>query len=639
MILLVVAAAIYVIGACVASRLVFSYAMASLASAVALAAGISSLAGHTAPLSIHFAGSLWVSFELDQMSALFLSISSLSALVLSLFAMGYGRLYGPRSAAAFSFGFACTLLVFAAQDTLTFLAGWELVTLFSYLLMTDDVRYRSSGTLEPRAPLVSAGFRFLIFGEISTMLLLVGFASFYVQYRTLSFAAVRSAAPVFLILTTLGAAIKMDAIPFHVWMPGVYEKTADHTSAFLSVPVTLMGVYALERFVSMSAPSRLWLMVLVLFGSLTAFWGALQAAAARRLKSLPAYSTVENNGMIMTVVAAAALAGASGTKSLTYLSTFAGSAAAVLALGHALAKSLLFMSIGHAKESLGVKTIDETRGVWRGVGRVPGVGILAAGLSLSAFPPLLGYTGEWMVLETVFQSSRFQFAGERLFLAVAGFLIALAIGLAVFAMVKLIGYTALGYHNERVSATLSERPMIIAQVITILLLPLLGIGLPALIPLFGYPGLFGGLLGVPSPLLLESGAPFFGVVSPTMFTAVMIVLGAVPVLLWWLRKTRVRAVEPWHGGMSLSEKEYFTEPAFSQILLRMLRRFYDTKEISTPGSRQLSIRDRFARPLRSVAAIIQRLGGLMSRTIMNGHPYYYVGYILVAFVIILLIRW
>ena len=639
MILLVSAAAIYVLGACLSTRRVLSYTMAFLASAVALAAGISDLAGKSVSLSIPLYNGVSLLLELDRMSALFLSISSLSAMVLSLFAIGYGRLYGPRTAAAFSFGFAGTLLVFAARDTLTFLAGWELVTLFSYLLMTDDVRYGSAGRLEPRAPLVSAGFRFLIFGEISTMLLLVGFAALYIQYHTLSFASVRSAAPVFLILTTLGAAIKMDAIPFHVWMPGVYEKTADHTSAFLSVPVTLMGVYGLERFISMSAPSMPWLMILVLFGSMTAFWGALQAAAARKLKSLPAYSTVENNGMIMTVVAAAALAGASRTTSLAYLSAFASSAAAVLALGHALAKSLLFMSIGHAKESLEVKTIDETRGVWRGVGMVPGVGILAAGLSLSAFPPLLGYTGEWMVLETVFQSSRFQLTGERIFLAVAGFFTALAIGLAVFAMVKLIGYTALGYHHGRRSASLPAQPMKVAQVITILLLPLLGIGLPVLVPLFGFRSLFGGLLGVPSPLLLESGSPFFGVVSPTMFAVVIAVLGAIPFLFWRLQRKRVRSVDPWYGGVSLSEQEYFTEPAFSQILLRMLRGFYDTEEMSTPGRRQLNIRDRFTRPLRSVAAGIQRLGGLFSRVIMNGHVYYYVSYIIVAFVVALMIRW
>ncbi len=639
MILLLVAVGIYLLAAALSAGRVVSYAIAFIASAVALAAGILALTGRSPAISIPFYDGLSVSLALDRMSGLFLSISSLAGIVLSLFAIGYGRLYGPKTAAAFSLGFAGTILVFAAQDALTFLAGWELVTVFSYLLMTDDVRYESSGTLAPRLPLVSAGFRFLVFGELSTVLLLIGFAALYVQTGTTAFAAVRNAAPVFLVLTTLGAAIKMDAVPFHVWMPGVYEKTADHSSAFLSVPLTLMGVYALERFISMAAPSVSWLMILVLFGSLTAFWGALQAAAARKLKSLPAYSTVENNGMIITVIAAAALAGASGTKSLDYLSAFAGSAAAVLALGHALAKSLLFMSIGHAKESLGVKTIDETRGVWRGVGPVPGLGILVAGLSLSAFPPLLGYTGEWMVLETVFQSSRFRLFGEQFFLAVSGFLTALAIGLAVFAMVKLIGYTALGYHHGRFAAKIPARAMKIAQVVSIVLLPLFGIGVPVLLPLFGFSGLFGGLLGVPSPLLLFSGSPLFGVVSPTMFAVVIIVLAALPLLIWSRRRKRVRAVEPWYGGLSLEEDEFFTEPAFSQILLHMLRRIYGTEESSAHGTRQLHIRDRFTRPLRSAASGLRRLGGVLSRIYMNGHVYYYIGYILVAFVVVLLIRW
>ncbi len=639
MILLPVAALIYVLGATLSARRVLSYSIALVASVIALSAGILALAGQAATFSIPFADGFSVSVGLDRTSALFLSVSSLSSLVLSIFAIGYGRLYGAKTAAAFSLGFAGTLLVFAAGDALTFLAGWELVTIFSYLLMTEDVGYGSSGLKKSRFPRTSAGFRFLIFGEISTVLLLIGFAALFVQFRTISFAAVKDAAPVFLILTATGAAIKMDAVPFHVWMPSVYEQTADHSSAFLSVPLTLMGLYALERFISMSVPSVPLLMILVLFGSVTAFWGALQAAAARKLKSLPAYSTVENNGMIIAVVAVAALAGASGTKSLLYLSVFAGSAAAVLALGHALAKSLLFMSIGHAKESLGVRTIDETRGVWKGVGPVPGVGILVAGLSLSAFPPLLGFTGEWMVLETVFQSSRFHLFGEQIFLAVAGFLLALAIGLGVFAMVKLIGYTALGYHHERFAARIPDRPMKVAQVLTIVLLPVLGIAVPALLPAFGFSGLFGGLLGVPSPLLLESGNPFFGVVSPSMFAVVIVILGAVPIMIWRLRRGRVRAVVPWSGGIPLGEKEYFTEPAFSQILLHMLRRFYGTVERSGHGTRQLHIRDLFSRPLRSAAAGIQSLGRIVSRSFMNGHVYYYVAYILVAFVLVLLIPW
>ncbi|HUX12523.1 MAG TPA: proton-conducting transporter membrane subunit [Spirochaetia bacterium] len=639
MMLLWLAVGLYIAGAFFASRRPLSYGVAFLASLVALAAGVAALSSPPQTASVPFFDNLRLSLSLDRLSATFILISSLSAVLLSLFAIGYGKLYGSRTAAAFSLGFAGVLIVLAAGDSLTFLSGWELVTIFSFLLMTDDVRYSGAGKLERRSPLVSASFRFLVFGEISSMLLLLAFAIVLVTQKTISFAEIRQAGPAFLVLATLGAAIKMDAVPFHIWMPGVYEQTADHSSAFLSVPLTLMGVYGLERFVTVAAPSPQWLVVLVLLGSLTAFWGALQAAAARKLKSLPAYSTVENNGMIITVIAASALAASVGTKSLSYLASFAAAAAVVLALGHALAKSLLFMSIGHAKESLGVKTIDEARGVWRGVGPVPGIGILVAGLSLSAFPPLLGYTGEWMVLETVFQSSRFTASGEKFFLAVAGFLTALAIGLAVFAMVKLVGYTALGYNHERFGSPVPDRPMKIAQLLSIILIPLLGIAAPFLLSRFGYAGLFGGLLGVPSPLLLQSGSPLFGVVSPTMFAAVIVVLAAIPLLVWRLRRPRVRRVEPWYGGLSLEEREYFTEPAFSQILLHMLRRFYGTAEGRHEGRRQLHIRDRFARPLRAVAAVTMRVGGALSRTLMNGHIYYYVAYILFAFVVVLIIRW
>ena len=181
--------------------------------------------------------------------------------------------------------------------------------------------------------------------------------------------------------------------------------------------------------------------------------------------------------------------------------------------------------------------------------------------------------------------------------------------------------------------------MKIAQIATIVLIPLLGIGAPFILSGFGYRALFGGLLGVPAPLLLQSGKPLFGLMSPTIFAAVILVLGAIPFLVWNRQRKRVRTVEPWYGGMQLEEKEYFTEPAFSQILLHMLRRIYGTEERAGNGTRQLHTRDRFAQPLQAIKEGTRHFGSALSRIFMNGHIYYYVAYIIAACVVVLLIHW
>ena len=229
-----------------------------------------------------------------------------------------------------------------------------------------------------------------------------------------------------------------------------------------------------------------------------------------------AYSTVENNGMILTAIGFYAMAHGLTNPSLHYLSLFAQAASIIMALSHTFAKTLMFMCVGHAKEAYNVNTIDEVRGVWSGVGKIPALGIVISALSFSAFPPLIGYAGEWMVLETLFQSYRFPDAATQFFTALAGILTALAIGLIGFAMIKMIGYTALGYDHGRKSRHISNRFMHFTELAMEILIVACGVAIPAIIILSGYPGLLMGLLGIPNPLVLASGQPLFGVISPRL---------------------------------------------------------------------------------------------------------------------------
>ena len=66
------------------------------------------------------------------------------------------------------------------------------------------------------------------------------------------------------------------------------------------------------------------------------------------------------------------------------------------------------------------------------VGKLPAFGIMTSGLSFSAFPPTIGFVGEWMILEALFQSYKFMNNIDRIIAAFAGIMVALAIGLATF---------------------------------------------------------------------------------------------------------------------------------------------------------------------------------------------------------------
>lgn len=616
----------YAAGALACFRVKWSYILGCAGSGCALGCGIWALAGSGAILHYNFGSGITLSLGVDHLSALFMILAAIAWIALSLYSIDYSALYPHRK---LTLGFNLCLLgmqlILAARDGITLLIGWEIMTVFAFLMML------TAGKFFERA------YRFLAFGELSTACLLLGFAALYKVTGSLSFDALKSAGSGALVLLSLGFIIKMDIVPFHGWMRGIYGDIPDNCAALLSAPVTLMGVYGMERIMPLVPANVTWNIVLILLGAFSAFWGGLQAVAVGKVRLLPAYSTVENNGMILSAIGFYALARSFPGTILSYLADFALAASLVIALSHTFAKTLLFLSLGHAKEAYNVQQIEEARGIWSGVGRIPALGIVVSALSFSAFPPLIGYAGEWMILETIFQSYRFPSSAVAFFGALAGVLTALAIGLIGFAMIKLIGYTALGYDHGRKSRNIPNGLMHGVEIALILLLGGCGVGLPLVILTLGYRGLLTGLLGVPAPLLLASGQPIFGVISPTFIAIIMTVLLLIPLGIFLRGRRRVRTVHSWNGGLRLAENEFFSAPAYSEILEHVLRSFYHTREIKTAARSSIEVEDIMIRPTRALTRLVQKIGEGEALVLMNGKISAYVTYILVLFVLAFII--
>ncbi len=610
--------AFFILGAITTSFRKFSYTMATIASTFAF---IAAVVGMNAPFhsgTYVLLKGVGLSVGVDHTSAIFLIMASISWFAISLYSIDYGMNYSKKMPIFFNGALFGIFLALTARDALTFVSGWEIATIFSYLLIME---HKNS---------FKEAFDFLAFGEISTVSLLVAFAALYLHNHSLILIGTHGTW-IFLLMSTIAFTTKMGIYPLHTWLVGAHTRAPSNASAILSAPLTLMGVYGLVRALSVSGQPEWWGILAMLFGGFSAFWGALQAASAKGLKILPAYSTVENNGMIL---AALGLSVTAHSANLTVLSSFAMITSLILLFAHNTAKSLLFMAVGHAKEALGQETIDDVRGIWTAVGKIPAISILTSGLSFSAFPPLIGFLGEWMTLEALFQSYKFSSMLDRLSAAFAGILVALAMGLAAFSMAKLVGYSALGYDHGKKAKKIPSFTMNISEVFLSLTILLAGLFSPYLIGYFGYGDFLSGLFGVPKPFLIVSSHPVFGVVSPTFLAVVAGVIFLFPLAFYVSKSKKVKRVSAWNGGIPLKEGEYFSVPAYSFTLEFILRKVYSTKEIKKGKVRYVSVKDITTLLYDGIASTTKATSKALSITLMNGHIYSYILYAMIMFVMI-----
>ena len=138
----------------------------------------------------------------------------------------------------------------------------------------------------------------------------------------------------------------MGIAPFHIseWLPIAHSSAPTNASAVLSATLTLMGVYGFITVISYLSQYDLWWgWIALIIGGISALLGALFASVSEHTKGLPAYSTIENNGLIVLAIGAFMLA---SHYHLFLLADFALIAALYHSFSHSISKASLFLIMG-----------------------------------------------------------------------------------------------------------------------------------------------------------------------------------------------------------------------------------------------------------------------------------------------------
>lgn len=335
-------------------------------------------------------------FVADPFAGYFKGLFLLTTAVVIVMTRAYQR-HLPQQAGAFYMLLFTALLgmlvLTSVNDLLMLFIGLELLT-FSLYIMAAYLKTDSRS--------IEAGMKYLILGSVSSGFLVYGIALLYGATGSTGFSAIRTAlmggpipvtALAGLLLVLAGLGFKIAAVPFHLWVPDVYEGAPTPVVALLSVGSKMAGVVAVFRVLygAFLPLQPLWGNLLAVLSAATMLYGNLGAIPQVNIKRLLGYSSIGHAGYLLMGLSTGSRLGmeAVGYYLLAYLfSTLAA-----------------FLVVTAASDALGGEAIEDYSGLSK---RSP---VLAASLfvalvSLAGMPPLAGFIGKLLVLLAAADSAR-----------------------------------------------------------------------------------------------------------------------------------------------------------------------------------------------------------------------------------------
>ena len=604
---------------------------------------------------------LTFSVRLDALSSFFLLTISLIGLTASIYAMGYVTVfYGRISIALLGSlynGFLLSMtLVTLADNGFLFLIAWELMSLISYFLVVTehekaDVRY--------------AGLFYLIMTHAGTAFIILTFLLLFQGGGSFSFDAFRhpeqplpdDMRTLAFVLALVGFGTKAGIVPLHVWLPYAHPAAPSHISALMSGVMIKTAIYALLRvyfdFFGGQFPWW-WGFVVLVIGAVSALLGVMYALMEHDLKSLLAYHSVENIGIILLGIGAGMIFHSYGLDELAALGLIAG---LYHTINHAVFKALLFFGAGSLLYATHTRNMEEYGGLLR---RMPWTGafFLIGAVSIAALPPTNGFVSEWLVFQSLFLSYQMPSLLMKLMLPIAAAMLALTGVLALTCFAKAFGISFLALPRTSHAKHAEEVPWTMRIAMCVLSAVCLALGLAPMLVVPTMDHVTASMIGISigdKMLALDGWAlapvnvEFSSLSSPALGLALAATaaLGLALVALYGGSSVR-RYSRPWACGVNLTPRMEYSATGFVQPIKRVFNTIYQpTVKLETEfleESRYFAKRRRFEFHIEPifqtylydpVIVFMSRLADRM-RIVQGGSLHLYLAYMFVTLVVLLL---
>lgn len=349
----------------------------------------------------------------------------------------------------------CVLI--SAGSLVTIYVGLELLSLASYALVAlDRDSVRST----------EAAMKYFVLGALASGLLLYGMSMVYGATQSLNLMDIaRALSPdnmdlqvsrtvlLFgLVFLMAGIAFKIGLVPFHMWIPDVYEGAPTPVTLFIASTPKLAAFAMAYRLlaIGMWDLAEHWQRMLLIVGMSSIVLGNLAAIAQTSFKRMLAYSGISHMGFMALGLASGVLQGSQGfaySSALFYVLTYALTALAAFGI------LLLFSRNGRELESIDdFRGLGKTHGWWAGM-------MAVVMFSMAGIPFFVGFFSKFYILHALLSAG-------HLWLAVAAVMMSLIGAFYYLRVVKVMFFDAPA-EACTVAAGFGVRSMLSANVLAI----------------------------------------------------------------------------------------------------------------------------------------------------------------------------
>jgi len=289
------------------------------------------------------------------------------------------------------FGLLGMMIMVSAHSMLSMYLGLETLALSQYALVAFDRNNSNSA---------EAAMKYFVLGAIASGALLYGISWVYGITGTLDFAEMSSTIAVNPELNSLplwvglaflvvGIAFKFGAVPFHMWIPDVYEGARSPIALYIASAPKVAALALLLRILvdGLGVVQDTWADMLMVLAVLSLLLGNIVAIAQTNIKRMLGYSTIGHVGFILLAVFCGTAKGNAAALfyTLTYVVATLGAFGIIILLSRRGYDAVLLSDF---------KGLNQ-RSPWTAFM------MMMIMLSLAGIPPLVGFFGKLNVIDAV----------------------------------------------------------------------------------------------------------------------------------------------------------------------------------------------------------------------------------------------